>query len=115
RQGEGDVFPLSFAQERLWFLDQLTPGSAAYTIFGAIGLSGRLDVAALHQSLQAIVERHEALRTVFVILDEQPVQRILPSVEIALPVEDLQALPAEQREEEILRRARIETSLPFDL
>src|SRR6185503_18257067 len=68
--------PLSFAQERLWFIDQLQPESAAYNIPGGVQLTGALQVAVLEQSLNEMVRRHEALRTSFVERDGQPVQQI---------------------------------------
>src|SRR5512146_42213 len=70
--------PLSFAQERLWFLDQLTPGLAADNIPVALHIKGPLQMKALKQSLDEIVRRHEVLRTTFNILDDQPVQVIAP-------------------------------------
>src|SRR5918992_1328169 len=70
------VFPLSFAQQRLWFLHQMDPSSAAYNMPVAFRLSGPLDVAALGRALGEIVRRHEILRTTFDVLDEQPVQLI---------------------------------------
>src|ERR1051325_3474096 len=70
--------PLSFAQQRLWFLDQLIPGSPAYNIWEIVRLTGPLDRSALQWSLEEIVNRHESLRTVFKDTDGQPVQNILP-------------------------------------
>src|SRR5262249_45101737 len=72
------VLPLSFAQQRLWFLDQLQPGSAFYNIPAALRLTGKLDVDALRRSLSEIVRRHESLRTTFEIVDGEPVQVIAP-------------------------------------
>src|SRR6186713_1836042 len=71
RDEAGDC-PLSFAQERLWFLDQLSPGNAAYVITGAAHLAGRLDVASLQHALNALVGRHEILRTTFPVVDGRP-------------------------------------------
>ena len=68
--------PLSFAQQRLWFLDQLEPGSSAYNIPNAVRLSGKLDAIALERGLRELVRRHEALRTTFADMDGQPVQVI---------------------------------------
>ena len=85
--------PLSFAQERLWFLDQLTPGTAAYNVPTAVRLQGRLDVAALERSLNEIVRRHEILRTTFVLQDEHPGQVIAPATPRPLPQVDLSGLP----------------------
>ena len=92
------ALPLSFAQERLWFLDQLEPGSAVYNIPVALRLGGALDVAALERALDEIVRRHEALRTTFAEVDGAPVQVIAPFGGFALPVEDLSALGEAERE-----------------
>src|SRR5438067_768310 len=83
--------PLSFAQHRLWLLDQIEPGSSAYNIAGALELRGVLDVAALERALGALVERHEALRTVFVSVEGEPRQVVRESSAWTLPMEDLSA------------------------
>ena len=113
----GQDLPLSFAQERLWFLDQLTPGSPAYNIPLALRLSGRLDRAVLTASLQEIVRRHESLRTTFVAEAGQPVQRIAPWPIFPFPLIDLRGLPvaAGVREGELLRRVEAEAGRAFDL
>src|SRR6185295_5130891 len=92
----GGPLPLSFAQERLWFLQQMDPGASTYNMPGTIGLSGNLDVAALAQALRAVVDRHEVLRTVFRLIDGEPRQIILPA-ETRLPVVDLAGLKPEGR------------------
>ena len=92
------VVPLSFAQQRLWFLDQLEPSTSAYTISAALRLTGLLNVAALAQSLNEIIRRHEALRTTFAVMEGQPVQVITPTLHLSLPVVDLRALPEARRE-----------------
>src|SRR5262249_53912820 len=69
---------LSFAQERLWFLDQLEPGNPAYNIPATVRLQGQIETAVLEQCLDALVQRHEALRTTVVLADGQPVQRVGP-------------------------------------
>ncbi|HEV2707211.1 MAG TPA: amino acid adenylation domain-containing protein [Pyrinomonadaceae bacterium] len=107
--------PLSFAQQRLWFLEQLEPGSAAYHIAGALRMVGQLDTDALSRSLNEIVRRHESLRTSFIIVAGQPEQSISPAREIVLPVEDFTALPADEREAEMRRLSREEAHRPFDL
>ena len=81
--------PLSFSQQRLWFLDQLAPGSTFYNIPLAVRMRGRLEVSALEGSLNEIVRRHEALRTLFPEVSGKPVQVIVPDQSVALPVEDL--------------------------
>ncbi|MBZ4422898.1 condensation domain-containing protein, partial [Myxococcus sp. RHSTA-1-4] len=108
-------FPLSPAQERLWFLEQLTPGSAVYHLPVGLRLDGRLDVAALQASLHALVQRHESLRTVFHSDEGAPSQSILLAGRTRLEREDLSGLPEAQREAEALRRARDEARRPFDL
>ncbi len=107
--------PLSFAQERLWFLDQLEPGSAAYNLPVALRLSGALDVSALEASLAAIVRRHEALRTIFRPGAEGPEQVIERGESLALPVVDLGALPAPVGEDAARRLVLAEAARPFDL
>ncbi|HKG15027.1 MAG TPA: amino acid adenylation domain-containing protein [Pyrinomonadaceae bacterium] len=106
--------PLSFAQQRLWFLEQLEPGSPAYHIAGALRMLGRLDAAALRRSLNEIVRRHESLRTSFVVKG-RPEQVVAPDCHIALPVEDLSVLAAAEREAEMRRLSREEAQRPFDL
>jgi amino acid adenylation domain-containing protein len=107
--------PLSFAQQRLWFIDQLDPGSAAYNITSAHRASGPLDVAALAASLAALVRRHEILRTVFAAGAGGPVQVIAERAEAGLPVTDLTALPAAARAAEAERLIAEEARRPFDL
>ncbi|HEY0607383.1 MAG TPA: amino acid adenylation domain-containing protein, partial [Herpetosiphonaceae bacterium] len=107
--------PLSFAQQRLWFLDQLQPNSAVYTIPTAIRLAGVLDRAALEQSLQTIVARHESLRTTFALHDEEPIQVIAPELSVSLDLWDLQTLPPEAREASALQIIHEQSQQPFDL
>jgi amino acid adenylation domain-containing protein len=109
------ALPLSFAQERLWFLDRMQPGSAMYNIPAAQRLRGALDTAALERALGEIVRRHEALRTVFAEQDGAPVQVIRPFAGFTLPVEDLRELDAVAREALAVRRADDEAARPFDL
>ncbi|HEY0607317.1 MAG TPA: amino acid adenylation domain-containing protein, partial [Herpetosiphonaceae bacterium] len=109
------ALPLSFTQERLWFLDQLDPGNPTYNIFGAVRLLGPLNVTALEQSLATVVGRHEILRTTFGVVAEQPVQVIAPVATIDLPLVDLRELPTAEREAEMLRLAGEEARHSFDL
>ncbi|MDQ1592737.1 MAG: hypothetical protein QOG71_3364 [Pyrinomonadaceae bacterium] len=111
---QGSV-PLSFAQQRLWFLDQFEPDSAVYNIPAAVRLKGALDVSALERSFNEVVRRHEILRTSFALVDGQPAQEIGDAHASALPVLDLSALDAGEREREVRRRAAAEAQLPFDL
>ena len=109
--------PLSFAQQRLWFLDQLSPGSSAYNIPEGYRLSGRLDGKALEAALGEIMRRHETLRSVFVYEQENPVQIIRPEEyqgTLKLSVDDLNGLPDSEQEEEMKRLAQ-EAFEPFDL
>ncbi|HEX7240657.1 MAG TPA: amino acid adenylation domain-containing protein, partial [Longimicrobiaceae bacterium] len=105
---DGSPLPLSFAQERLWFLDRMQPGSATYNVPVALRLEGALDAAALGRALGEIVRRHESLRTVFAEVGGSPVQVVAPFAGFALPVGDLTGLGAEAREAEARRRAREE-------
>ncbi len=106
---------LSFAQERLWFLDQLEPGIPHYNVPIALALRGRLDERALQRSLQAVVARHESLRTTFVSHDGRAVQVIAPAPEVELPVIDLGDVALAVRPAEAMRRAVEEARKPFDL
>jgi surfactin family lipopeptide synthetase A len=108
-------FPLSFAQQRLWFLDQFQPGSPFYIIAAAVPMHGPLNVAVLEQSLNEIIRRHEILRTTFLVVDEQPLQVITPLLTLPLPVVDLSRLTKTQREQELVRLADEDTHRPFDL
>lgn len=110
-----DHHSLSFAQQRLWFLDQLEPGSASYNISDATRLVGPLNRGALEQSLQEIIRRHEILRTTFVKLEGQPVQIIAPTLDFKLPIVDLGALSGEQREARVQEIAAEGALRPFDL
>jgi amino acid adenylation domain-containing protein len=106
---------LSFAQERLWFLDQLEPGSAAYNIPTAVRLKGQLDIEILRRCFDEIVRRHEALRTSFVPVDERPAQVVAPSLELNIPVTDLCGLAETECETAAARIALEEGRAPFDL
>jgi amino acid adenylation domain-containing protein len=106
---------LSFAQQRLWFLDQLEPGSTLYNIPVAVRLTGDLNQAALAATLAEIVRRHEVLRATFQVMDGKPVQVFAARAEPGLPLIDLRLLPAGKREEEASRLAVAEARRPFDL
>jgi amino acid adenylation domain-containing protein len=115
RAHRGGALPLSFSQQRLWFLDQLEPGSPFYNSPVAVRLSGELNVGALERTLSEIVGRHEILRTTFQTRDGEPAQVVGEPYEVRLPVEDLGALPEQEREEEMRRLVTEETQRPFDL
>src|SRR5208282_2164859 len=110
----GDL-PLSFAQQRLWFIDQLDPGNSVYNFPVAVRLKGALNLAALEKSLNEIVRRHEALRTTFSMIDGRPIQTIASTLSIKLPLTDLRELPEAQREAEVQRLVVEEARRPFDL
>ena len=110
----GDL-ALSFAQQRLWFFDQLEPGLSAYNTPAAVRLKGPLNLAALDQSLNEIVQRHESLRTTFGKVEGRPTQVIAPALTIKLPIVDLRNLPASEREIEVQRLVTAEAQRPFDL
>ncbi|MDQ3917398.1 MAG: amino acid adenylation domain-containing protein [Acidobacteriota bacterium] len=112
---EAYVFPASFAQRRLLFLDQLEPGNPVYNIAAAVRLRGRLDPVALERSLNEVVARHESLRTVFTVSEGEPLQVIIPSLTLGLPVLELPPLPDEEREAEVRRLAAEAAQHPFDL
>ncbi len=109
------VFPTSFAQQRLWFLDQLISGNAIYNVPTVIRLTGSLNLAALEQTFSEIVRRHEALRTTFKVLDGQPVQVIAPNLSIPLSVVDLREFPECDRELQAQQLLAAEFERPFDL
>jgi amino acid adenylation domain-containing protein len=114
RQPRRDSLPVSFAQRRLWLLDQMGAG-AAYNVSGAVRLSGRLNVEALARSLEEIARRHESLRTTFATVDDQPVQHVSPDTDLTLRVVDLRDREEDEREAEARRLARAEAQEPFDL
>ncbi|GAC1437037.1 MAG: hypothetical protein NVSMB58_28730 [Terriglobales bacterium] len=107
--------PLSFAQQRLWFLDQLEPGTSLYNVPQMLRMRGDLNVQALHKSINEVVRRHEALRTSFVTVDNEPLQVISSETKLPLPITDLSGLNVSNRETEAQRLAKQEAELPFDL
>ncbi len=108
---DGDL-PLSFAQQRLWFLDQMEPGNPQYNIPGAIRLNGTLNIELMKRALNLVVERHENLRTIFRSSKEgKASQVILPHIVLDLPVEDAAGLS----ENALIKRANLESAKPFDL
>jgi len=114
---EHDVFvlPTSFAQQRLWFLNQLAPHSPFYNIPLSFRLNGPLEVPVLEQSLNQIVGRHESLRTTFTTVEGEPRQVVAQTFSLPLAVVDLTSLPEQKKQDEISRRAAIEARQPFDL
>ena len=112
---DGGAFPLSFAQQRIWFLDQLDPGNPAYNVAGAIAIAGPLLAGVLALALRAVVRRHEALRTRFPTQGGQPVQVVEEGDELALPLVDLSGLPPAQRRTAVQHLEREEARRPFQL
>ncbi|WP_164002945.1 amino acid adenylation domain-containing protein [Pyxidicoccus caerfyrddinensis] len=107
--------PLSFAQQRLWFIDQLQPGSASYNMPTFVRMEGALDVAALQRSFEELMRRHEALRTTFTQQEGQPLQLIAPTKHLPLEVTDLSGLEPVAARTELERRLREELLTPFNL
>lgn len=107
--------PLSSGQSRLWFLDQMVPGNAFFNLPLSLRMEGRLDAAALEKALNAIIARHDALRTTFRKTDEGPVQVVLDAFRFHLPVTDLSGLAERDREETVRRESEAMVKEPFDL
>jgi amino acid adenylation domain-containing protein/non-ribosomal peptide synthase protein (TIGR01720 family) len=116
RRGGGPVHPMSWAQERLWFLDQVEPGSAFYNIPAALLVSARIDVPTLERALSEVVRRHEALRTVFRLVDGEPRQIVQPPYAVKIERGDIRGPDGEPADEETIRRSITrEGARPFDL
>ncbi|MFL6332859.1 MAG: amino acid adenylation domain-containing protein [Pyrinomonadaceae bacterium] len=115
RRGGDEQIPLSFTQQRLWFLDQLEPGSGAYNITKALRLSGELNRAALEGALREIISRHESLRTTFPIRDGQPQQVVASSFPFELSTTDLDGLPTDRRASTVGEFIHADAERPFDL
>jgi len=115
RSVKRDRLPLSFAQQRLWFLDQLEPGSPFYNMPRVLRVRGKLDIPALHRAVNKIVERHATLRTTFALDGSEPVQVIASHLELPLPVTNLSELPETQREAKAKALAAEEAQRPFNL
>ena len=107
--------PLSYAQQRLWFVDQLTPGNTVYNMPVFVRIAGPLNLQALQLTLQEIVRRHESLRTRFAIVDGEPRQIVYSAADLDLPLLDFSSLPEEQRQAEARKIAVAEAQSPFNL
>jgi aspartate racemase len=114
RVARGAEAPVSFTQQRLWFLHKLMPESTAFTIVGWFPVTGRLDVAALRQAVNEVVRRHEALRTTFTLRDGEPVQVIQPAAPVSVDLVDVPCVAAAP-DQAIEALARQEAELPTDL
>ncbi|HEU4768922.1 MAG TPA: condensation domain-containing protein, partial [Pyrinomonadaceae bacterium] len=108
-------FPLSFTQQRLWFLDELEPGLPIYNIPAAIRLTGALDIDALTRALNEVVRRHEVLRTIFISIDGRPRQVILPSITLSIPLVELGDFSAAEQETRVCELRDAEARQPFSL
>ena len=115
RRERTGMAPLSFAQQRLWFIEQLEPGTHTYNSARAARLKGPLDTAVLRRSMGDIVERHEALRTSFTATDGRPAQVIAGTLSLPLPIADLSGFPEGEREAQARHLAEEEIRRPFDL
>jgi amino acid adenylation domain-containing protein/non-ribosomal peptide synthase protein (TIGR01720 family) len=115
RRSEPGAAPLSFAQQRLWFLEQLVPGNPFYNEHVTIPMPPPLNVAVLEKTLNEIIRRHETLRTTFEAVNGSPRQIIAPALELKIPVIDLSRLPEQERMAEALRLATEQAQRPFDL
>ncbi|CAA9395669.1 Polyketide synthase modules and related proteins [uncultured Microcoleus sp.] len=113
--GRDGNLPLSFAQQRLWFLDQLVPNNPFYNVPAALRLTGSLNFSALQQTFNEIVRRHEALRTTLAVVSGQPVQRIAAAFHLPINVVDLRNLPKESRQTEANRLTAEEAQRSFNL
>ncbi|MGB3532436.1 MAG: amino acid adenylation domain-containing protein [Microcoleaceae cyanobacterium] len=107
--------PLSFAQQRLWFLEQLQPDTATYNIPTAVRLTGELNIAVFQQSLNEIIRRHEILRTNFILKDNQPIQVISADATLTINQLDLQYLETSEQETEVIRLMTQDAQKPFNL
>ena len=112
---KAEPIPLSFSQQRLWFLEQLQPGVPAYSTFSTAEHWQVIDPLVLERTVDELVRRHEILRTSFPMVDGAPVQRIASSARVLQPLVDLSALPAAEHAEDVRRRMLEESKRPFDL
>ena len=110
-----DPLPLSFAQQRLWFIDRMEEGSSQYNMPGAMAVTGQFDIQCAEQAFAKVIERHDTLRTVFTTQNGDGVQVIREQVEFKLDYRDLQALPEQEREQTIEALLADEAERPFDL
>ncbi len=115
RSENADRARLSFAQQRLWFINELEPGNPVYTNHFAARLTGTINLTALVQSVNELVQHHDALRTTFAVVDDRPVQLIGPTLSVAMPVVDLRSISTAARGPEVRRLAVAEARQPFDL
>jgi len=115
RDDAAGMFPLSFAQQRLWFLNELAPLNAAFNVIDVNRVAGAFDVSVLEKCVNEIVRRHEILRTTFTVVDGEPFQRVEPAVDVRVEIEDLQAVPSLERMAHFDRRWEEELTRPWSL
>lgn len=115
RSGKRDHLPLSFAQQRLWFLDQLEPGNPIYNLAQTFRMRGQLDPGALKRALDKIVARHQSLRTTFPVEAGEPIQVVRDELDLPLPITDLSGLGRERRESQAEKLSLEEAQRPFRL
>jgi Condensation domain len=113
--GAHQIFPLSFAQQRLWFLSRLDQESSIYNITKCVRLAGTLNISALEDCLREMGRRHEILRTTFAVIDGKPMQLVNPTMQLKMSLVILSGLSGAQREIEMNRLAISEADRPFDL
>lgn len=109
------TYPVSFAQERVWFMDRLLPGNSLYNLYSEWRFTYPVDLDVLQRTLDEVVRRHGSLRTTFASIDGEPVQIVAPTLNLNLPLIDLRRVPEDQREGESLRLSTEEAQRPFDL
>lgn len=110
-----NAFPLSYSQQRLWFLYQFEPGSSAYNIPAALRLKGKPDLNALEKSIDSIIGRHEILRTTFTTVNGTPMQVVSDSPVKNLVIVDLSQYPEDKKESILMEKITNESRIPFDL
>ncbi|HET9788878.1 MAG TPA: condensation domain-containing protein, partial [Pyrinomonadaceae bacterium] len=115
RREPGELCPLSFAQQRLWFISQLEPDDPFYNCIEALRMTGKLNVPLLEQTFNEVMRRHEALRTTFELVGGEPVQVVSSEIEVNPSLIDLRALPASERERQLSKLSSEELGRPFDL
>jgi amino acid adenylation domain-containing protein len=113
--GREGTIALSLAQQRIWFLDRLQPGVPAYNMHDALEIPEEIDLDALHEAVNALVQRHEILRTVFPAVNGIPAQCIMPATPVPIPLVDLSGLPPAERIAAAVRKSAAQSSAPFDL
>ena len=110
-----DYYPLSYAQERLWFLDKYIPENFLYIIPIGVRIFGKLNQELLKTSIYRVVERHEILRSIFILLENEPVQKVLHEIDVPLPIYNLSSLREDDRLDEAKMIAEMESCKPFKL